>query len=467
MDQTTSDRPTPSEAGVSPVHRVLAVAPGELAPALLCTAQFFFVLFSAFVMRPMREAAGIQGGVEQLPVLFLGTMLAMLLVNPLFAALVASMRRARFIPLTYLIFTLNILVFAALFALADGSRRTDLARVFYVWMSVFNLFAVSIFWILMVDLWGVRRRGERLFGLLGVGGTLGAIAGSLATNLLAGTVPQWTLLLLAAGALHIAGIAASRIIRAAAIDGSERIANATPPRVLAPGVEPGRGTLKGLWLILKSPYLLAISAYVLLFTVLSTIAYFLQGSIVAAHFATREERTEFFALLDVVAQSVTLLTQIFLTGRIIRAIGIAWALAVLPLLSLVGFLALGLTLHAAGEHALASSAVLWTFFVFQVIRRGTNYALAKPSREVLFTVTTQSEKYGSKPIIDTFIYRVGDAVGALAYPALTTGLVAPFAVAGIGLTTAALSFWMAPLSALWLVLALALGQRARRASTCG
>lgn len=448
-------------------HRLLGVAPGELAPALLCTAQFFFVLFSAFVMRPMREAAGIQGGVEQLPVLFLATMLAMLLINPLFAVLVATMRRARFIPLTYHLFTLNILAFAALFALASDAWRPDLGRVFYVWMSVFNLFAVSVFWILMVDVWGSQMRGERLFGLLGVGGTLGAIAGSLTTNLLANAIDQWLLFIVSAVALQLAGLCASLILRAANLGLTQKPARSTGvvgASVLDPGAEPGPAVFKGLWLILRSPYLLAIAAYVLLLTILSTIAYFVQGSIVAANFASRAQQTEFFALLDVVAQGVTLLVQLFLTSRIIRAIGIGWALAILPILSLAGFLALGITINAAGERALASTTVLWTFFVFQVVRRGTNYALAKPSREILFTVTTQSEKYGAKPIIDTFVYRAGDAVGALAYPALTTGLVAPFALAGIGLSAAAASLWMTPLSALWLVLALALGVRARQES---
>jgi len=418
--------------------------------------MFFCVLAAAFVMRPMREAAGISGGVEQLPMLFLGTMLAMLLVNPLFALLVAAMPRVRFIPLVYLFFLANTLVLALLFALVreDGTRQA-LGRVFYVWMSVFNLFSVSVFWILMVDVWGPDR-GSRLFGFIGVGGTIGAIAGAALTHLTISALPQWAMFVLAGVLLEVGRHCSIVILRLSGVSG------ARASGVLCAGPEPSRRTIEGVWLLVRSPYLLGIAGYVLAFTFLSTIAYFLQGAIVEAQFATREERTEFFALIDVSAQSVTLLTQIFLTGRLIRGIGVAWTLALLPLLTLAGFAALGVVMRASGEAALASAGVLWVFFAFQVLRRGLNYALAKPSRELLFTACTQEEKYGAKPVIDTFVYRTGDAIGALAYPALTQGTSGGLVLGGLGLGVGAVAMGMTPLAALWCLLALVLGIAHRR-----
>ncbi len=441
-DQSRSEPPDhrPRSAIAGYIARLVGAERQELRPALLCASFFFLVLYSYFIMRPMREAAGIEGGVEQLPMLFLATMLAMLLVNPIFAAFVAGSKRNRFVPTTYVFFAINTLIFAALFATTPESEHRLIGRIFYVWLSVLNLFAVSVFWAVMADVWG-RARGSRLFGFLAVGGTLGAIAGSFTTNHWVDALPRPLLLVLASYGLVGAGVLAWLVLRDADAD------HASPghaPRPMHAGAEPGRSTLAGIVLLIRSPYLLKISLYVLLFTVLSTFVYFLQASIIEAQFDTREDRTRFFALIDLVAQGLTLFVQLFLTGRIIRWLGVGWALAALPILTLAGLVALGTVIETGGETALASTTVLWTFFAFQVMRRGLSYALAKPSRELLFTVTSQQEKYGSKPIIDTFVYRSGDAIGAISYGALTVG-------AGV------IALGVSPLAAIWLLVALALG----------
>lgn len=439
------------------IARTIGARPSELPPAILCGSFFFLILFSYYIMRPIREAAGIEGGIEKLPHLIIATMLAMLLVNPLFAVFVASTRRNRFVPGTFLIFALSTLVFAALFAGASNSDSLRIARVFYVWLSVLNLFAVSVFWAVMVDVWG-QGQGRRLFGFLGVGGTLGAIAGAATTNQLVDDLSRSQLLLLAAGGLCLASLCARTVLAQAGVSN-----NARPParnRAMHAGDEPGKRTLGGAWLLVRSPYLLGVSLYVLFFTVLSTYLYFVQATIVDAQFANPKDQTQFFALLDLATQGVTLVVQLFLTGRLIRWLGVGWALAALPLLTLVGFVVLHVLIGSGDKAALASAPVLWTFFAFQVLRRGLNYAVAKPTRELLYTVTSQQEKYGAKPIIDTFVYRSGDAIGAIGFPAMRAGFNIPFAVQAMSVS--AIALWMAPLATLWLVVGLALGVAHKR-----
>ncbi len=450
------DRPSHHPA-ILLIARTIGARPEEMRPALLCAAQFFLILSSLFILRPLRESAGIRGGIQELPGLFLATMVAMLLVNPLFALFVASTRRDRFIPWTYLFFAINTGVFALLFATVSGERAHALDQAFYIWFSVFNLFAVSIFWALMVDLWG-RTRGRRLFGFLGVGGTLGAIAGSAITNSLISVVQPWVLFTMAAAGLIMAGGVAFVLVRSATRETPLRTGSSVDAdRVLQAGEEPGKATLRGIFLLLRSPYLLTIALYVLLFAVMNTVLYFLQMAVVDANYPDDEDPTAFFSLLSLVGQTATLLIQLFLTGRLIRWLGVGWSLAVLPLFMTIGLLVLGVTIERGGEAALASAQVLWIVFGVQVLRRALNQALAKPSRELLFTLTSQQEKYGSKPIIDTFVYRAGDAGGSLGFGALGAGFTKPFAFAGMSLGAGLIALWMTPLAGLWLIIGLALG----------
>ncbi|MCB9845121.1 MAG: MFS transporter [Phycisphaeraceae bacterium] len=450
------------DAHATAIHRFLGARAGELAPALWSCAYFFFVLCSYSLLRPLRESEGIRGGVERLPLLFILTMGAMLLVNPLFGVLVSSMPRRRFIPLTYRFFILNLLVLAGLFgwrgAHPDAPGGHLIGHAFYIWLSVFNLFAVSVFWAFMVDVWQTRQ-SRRLFGFIGVGGTVGAIAGAGAVSLAARGVPPWGFLLASAALLECACWCVRRLGSMAGLATAPARASASihagPEPTL--GTTPGGGALAGIRMLARSPYLLGIGAYVLIFTTLATMLYFIQAKLVFSNFDSDRRRTEFFANLDFVSQSITLMIQLFLTGRLIRWIGVGWTLAAQPLLMLVGFVVLGLVMSRPEGGTLTSVAALWTFAVFQVLRRGFNYALAKPAREILFTRVSQAEKYGSKPIIDTFVYRTGDVVGALGFEAMTSGVTAPIKLAGLALPLAAISFWMAPVAGLWLVIALALG----------
>jgi len=408
--------------------RLVSVEEDEVAPMLWACLYFFFVLAAYFVIRPIRDEMGIAGGVRNLPWLFLGTLVGMLLIHPLFTALVSRLPRRIFIPLSYGFFAVNLVFFWLLFTSLPSTEDIWVGRIFFVWTSVFNLFVVSIFWSLMADLFQPAQ-AKRLFGFVAVGGTGGAVAGSAATAFLASRITPTNLLLLSVALLLLAAIAANRLMATA--PEPEAGDSAGDDRPL------GGGVLDGIRTVFASPYLLGIVGYMLLYTITATFLYFQQAEIVEASFAERAARTVFFARIDLAVNTLTIITQVFLTGRIVRRIGIALALAALPLVCVLGFAAVGL------------APTLMTIAVFQVLRRSGNYAVARPCREMLYTVIPRDAKYKAKNFIDTFVYRVGDQVGAWSYAAL----------GALGLGAAAISMVAVPLAAAWLGVGLWLGRR--------
>jgi ATP:ADP antiporter, AAA family len=390
---------------------------------------FFSVLFSYYILRPIRDEMGVAGGVQNLQWLFTGTLIAMIAVNPAFAALVARLPRARFIGVTYRFFLANLLLFAALMHTATAEQNIWIGRAFFIWTSVFNLFVVSIFWALMVDVFD-SEQGKRLFGFIAAGATLGGIFGSTLTAALAKQVSPIYLLLISAGLLEFSVFCVRRLSRLA--DGLHRAA-AKPSEQ---GVI-GGSIFAGLKHAVSSPYLLNMGVYILFFTVTSTFLYFQQAEIARDSFADRGARTAFFARVDLWVNVLTLGAQLFLTGRVLRWIGVALTLSMLPLLSVLGFSALALT---------PTIAVL---VVYQVIRRAGNFAFARPTREVLYTVVPREDKFKAKSFIDTAVYRFGDQVGAWSYAGL--GMI------GLGMT--GISMVAVPLSLAWLVNALWLGRK--------
>lgn len=415
------------------LHRLVDIRPEEIRAVLLSCAYFFFILSSYYILRPIRDEMAAAGGVENLPWLFTGTLLGMLLVQPLFAVLVARLPRRRFIPLTYRFFMANLLLFFLALRMMPETQHVWIGRVFYIWASVFNLFVVSVFWAFMADLFR-REQGKRLFAFIGLGGTIGAITGAGLTAFFVQRVGAINMLIVSIAFLELGVWCVLALGRHA----RDRRQEPEPGREAGDSEHVIGGTMwAGLTHVLRSPYLLGICLYMLLFTVGSTFLYIAQADIVNQHFVDRDERTAFFASLDLAVNVLTLLTQAFLTGRIMKWFGVAVTLALIPTLSVLGFLALGLM------------PTLAVFVVFQVARRGGNYAVARPSREVLFTVVPREEKYKAKSFIDTFVYRVGDQVGAWSY----AGLLA------LGLSLSAISFTAVPLSAAWLAISVWLGRR--------
>lgn len=414
--------------------RAVDVRDGEVGALLWSFAYFFCLLSGYYVLRPIRDEMGVAAGVENLQWLFTGTFLAMLATVPLFGAVVARLPRRRFVPLVYRFFLVCLLLFFALLKLEIAP--VGVARAFFIWVSVFNLFVVSVFWSVMADLF-TNVQGRRLFGFVAAGGSAGALAGPALTAQLAVPLGPVNLLLVAAALLELAVWCQ----RGAARSGGTRAGPAALPaedegRVI------GGSVLAGLSQTVRSPYLLGISAYIVLMTFAATVLYFQQADIVASASDDSGVRTRIFAFIDLAVSALTILLQAFVTGRFIRAFGLTAALAFLPAVALLGFVGLA----SAG---VAGVALVPAIVAVQAIRRAANFAISRPAREVLFTVVRREEKYKSKNVIDTLVYRGGDAASGWLYAGL--------AAAGAGLS--AIAALAAPVAGLWLALAVMLGRR--------
>jgi AAA family ATP:ADP antiporter len=406
------------------------VRPGEARALGLAFLFHFAVLASYYVLRPIRDEIGAAGGLESLSWLFTATLGAMLAANVLFGAVAARLSRRRFIPLAYRFFIGTLVAFYLLMQMEPAGIVSWVGRAFYVWVSVFNLFVVSVFWAFMADLF-TSEQGKRLFGFIAVGGTLGAILGGALTAGLVEQVGSATLLIVSALLLEVAAWCV-RFFPAG--DGAPAPATAGRPN---PEWPLGGTFWSGIAHVFRSPYLLGICAFMMLHSLTSTLVYFQQADIAREAFVDRAARTAFFAQLDIAVNVLTVVIQVFLTGRLLKSLGVGLTLALLPLVSLAGFAAM----------ALAPSLALLA--AFQIARRAVNYAVSRPAREVLFTVLPREDKYKAKAFTDTFVYRAGDQVGAWSYPALRA----------LGFGLAGVSWVGAPLAAAWVALSVWLGRR--------
>ena len=435
---SSKSRTTPREV----VARLTGVRPEEAGVVVLSAAYFFFVLSAYYVLRPIREAMGVAGGTENVKWLMTATAAAMLLAHPIFAGLVSRWPRRRFVSVAYRFFMVCLVVyFVTLNALPQGEQASIwVGRTFYVWISVFNLFVVSIFWSFMIDIYR-ERQSRRLFALIGVGGTVGAILGSSITAFLAGilgaaTLLWFSVLLLECAVRCVVGLdrrVRTRSPRAAAEDPGRRGSGYAGDQAI------GGSPFEGIARVFSSPYLLGICVFMLLFTIGSTFLYNMLLHIVDITFPDPDQHPAVFARIDLAANILTLFTQLFLTWRIAKRLGVTLTLSIIPLLSVAGFLALG---------ALPIFAVI---VVFYVLRRAGNFAVAVPMREVLYTVLSRRDKYKSKNLNDTLVYRTGDQIGAWSYAEL----------GAIGFGTATLAWAMVPVAGVWLLLSLWLGRRQR------
>lgn len=409
-------------------QRLAGVRPEE-APAILWSMLYVIALFLAYyVLRPIRDELGVAGGVQNLPWLFTGTLLAMLVASPLFALAVRNLPRRQFIALAYRFFAANLVLFALLLQFSDPQWQVWVGRAFFIWVSVFNLFVVSVFWSFMVDIFD-SEQGKRLFGLLAAGATTGGIIGSAITSGLIAHLDRAWLMAIAIVFLEVA-VLASRRLSLLAPSFEHRPGRDNPDQPLSGGI------FAGMVHTLRSPYLGGLALFILLYSVTSTFLYFQQASIAQASFPDRAARTAFFANIDLVVNSITLLFQLFVTGRMIATVGIVATLCVLPLVSLLGFA------------ALAASSNVAVIVAAQVARRVANFALARPAREILFTSSAREDRYKAKNFIDTVVYRGGDQIASWGYAGLM----------GLGLTLAQIPMIAVPLSAVWLGLSIWLGR---------
>lgn len=422
--------------------RITGLEPEQLVPAALAAVYIFCVLASYYVLKPLREDIGLLIGPDYIPKLFMGTLIVMVLANPIFSALMNRYNRVTFIKFIYRFFILNIFGFILAFKyleraglMPEGGEAVKVTGIafgvgvlFFIWVSVFNLFAVSIFWALMSDIYD-SQQSKKIFGLVGAGGTLGQMAGSSLTTALVGYIGPTNLLFVSALLLELAVIA-MKVLTA----GYEE-----PKR--KPG-EKKPNALSGISDILKSPYLVLICLYLFLYTFTSTFLYFQKAIIVDETLLLREDRVAFFANISFFISFFTLIIQVFFTGRILPLFGLALGLSLVPVVTTVGFLVLG---FMPGLMPLA---------IVEVIRSTANYGITRPAREILFTVVSRQERYLSKSFIDTFVYRAGDAVASGAFEAIKS----------FSFSISAISLIAVPIALAYLFVGLGLGRaQARRA----
>ena len=392
-------------------------------------AYFFVLLCSYYIIRPMRDEMGILGGVENLQWLFTGTLLAMTVAIPLFGWVSSRFPRRQFLPYVYLFFIATLLLFYVL--MSEGVVQTTIARAFFIWSSVFNLFVVSVFWSFMTDLYS-DAQSRRLFGFIAAGGTLGALTGPALTALLVQSLGARNLLLLSALLLFLAIVCIAKL--------THWSNSRTTVTKSQENEKIGGSIWSGVTLVFRSPYLMGICLLMLLFTTLATFLYFMQAQIIRDAFEDSAQRTAVFASIDFAVNALTLITQLFLTSRLIKWFGLAVVLAVIPLLLAIGFSILGL------------APVLAVLLTVQVIRRAGNYAVMRPAREMLYVVLSREKKYKAKNFIDTFVYRSGDAISAWVYAGMRS----------LGLGVSSIAFVAVPLALLWAWIAFGLGRQQTR-----
>lgn len=411
----------------------------EVVSVLLAAFFFFCVLTALMVLRPARDALGMQRGIEAVRWLFVGTALVTLLVNPVFGWLVSRFRRLQFIAVTYVFFALSLVGFHLLLAFAPEAVGVASGQVFYVWFSVFNLFATMLFWALMADRFSLDQ-GKRFFALIAVGGTMGAIFGPWLASVLARPLGTPALLLVSAAFLLLALCAAWVVARTQSADAGHA---AGARHAVSPSHEPGvigGSAWQGLKAVFRSRYLMGIAAYVIAMTIMATLLYFTRLQMVAALGDDTDMRTALFARIDLITQALTLLLQAFIAGRVMQRFGVSLTLALLPLTAALGFI------------GLAAVGTLAALIVFEAAFRAIQRALTRPARETLYTVVSREDKYKSKAFIDTFGYRGGDVIGAQ-----IEGLLARLGMGLAGLLSVAV-----PLALAWAALGWWLGRAQQR-----
>jgi AAA family ATP:ADP antiporter len=416
------------------LRRLVVLQPGE-APALLASFATLLCTFSSYtILRPVRDALGITSGLEKIPYLFWGVFVVMLLLQPVYGWLTSRYPRTVFLPWVYGFFALNLVGFYVWFRLQPD--HTWIARTYFVWVSVFNLFVVAAFWSLMADVF-TREQAGRVFGFIWAGASTGGLIGPFIAHELAVPLGAINLLPISAGLLLLSLVFMSGIIRWQRRAGSGAVTGA--------GAAPGGGADKALGgsvfaaftEVVRSPYLLGIALFVLLMTWVSTFLYLEQQAFVAKAFTSADQRTRFFAGIDLWVQAASLTIQLLLFGRLFKWVGMRAMLAAVPVIM------------TAGYAIFALAPRFMVLVLVYAVRRVGDYALTRPCRDALFTVVSREEKYKAKSLIDTFVYRGGDATSGSLYQALTGPLGASPSVVG----------WVgAAISAVWTLLALSLGR---------
>ena len=411
------------------IETLTGAEPEEVRPLCWSFLYFFCLLCGYYILRPVRDEMAIEGGVQHLPWMMTATFVTMLVAMPVFGYVSARVSRDRLLLTVYAFFASHLVAFFLL--MSSHVAPHWIARVFFVWLSVFNLFVVSVFWSFMADIFRPEQ-AVRLFSIIAAGGSTGAMVGPLVTTGLTYLVPIPALMLISAALLGMCWLC----IRALDQWSKQQPQRSEEKR----GEAIGGSMLAGMRLALSSPYLLAICAYLFLLTTTATFLYLEQTRLVGEQVTSAQGRTRLFAVVDLAVNVLTFLTQLFMTGPMISRFGFAAALVLLPSVSIVGFAVIGMV------------PILLTFILFTIVRRVGEYAVAKPAREVLFTVVSREEKYKAKNFIDTAVSRGGDAA---------TGWIVNV-VKGVGVSATQMAWALIPLAVVWAWLGWSLARQEER-----
>lgn len=412
---------TESAQSSSFLERLVRVEHGEWPRLAIAFFYFFFLLGGYFMLRPLRGAVAASNA-EILHWLYTGTFLAMLAIVPVFGFLVSRFRRGQFIPAIYLFFISHLVLFAIGFE--GDATPMWMQRAFYIWLSVFNLFVVSVFWSFMADIFRPGQ-AQRLFGFIMAGGSIGAI---IAPSITKSIVPEHGatgVMLMSSALLIVATILAILLGRYTRKQREDQ-----PTEVI------GGSVWEGAVRVFHSKYLLYACLLMLLHNLTSTFLFNGLAVLVSEHISGFEERTTFFSHIDQVVQVLAFLFQFFITSRLVGYLGMSKTLVLIPALLAGGFIILG------------SSMGLVLFAAVQVAQRSLNYGVLGPAKEMLFTVVDRETKYKSKNFIDTVVYRGSDVTASWIFKGLTSA----------GISLAHIAWIYVPIMGIWGFGAWRLGQ---------
>jgi len=414
--------------------RVLGLEQHEYMAVAWSFAYFFCVLSSYYILRPVREQMAVGSGPDTIPYLFIGTFIAMLVATPVFGWVASRFPRRVFLPWVYLFFISNILIFWIVFSRAVNNEQEYiwLGRTFFVWLSVFNLFVVSVFWSFMADIY-TREQGRRLFGVITAGGSIGALIGGAATSALVIPIGFQNLLPISATLLLIAILCISRLRNWVVREHEEEITE-----TVESGQPLGGNPLAGITHLLSSKYFAGIAVSSVIASLLGTALYMFAAELIETEIPNANEQTRFFSNMNVATSALSLVGQMFLVKHVVGRFGIGVTLSLLPVVSVVGFALLAL------------DPVLGVVAFLTVARRALGFGFTKPTTDMLYSVVTPEEKYKTKNFIDTAVYRGGDVIGTWSVKFMSA-----LGIAGISIV-------MLPFAVLWAIVALWLGNDYRR-----
>lgn len=421
---------------ISTLSRFVSVKPKEVTALFISCGYFYLVLCAYYIIRPIRSEMVIANGVSNIQWLMLMTMLVLFMITPIFGWVTTRFKTRQFLSYCTLFFASHLLIFFFLFDVEQ--RSPAVTRAFFIWVNVFNMFIVSLFWSFMNDVFS-QGQSKRLFAFIAAGGTAGAISGPIITTTLVELIGLAPLLLISAGILSSSVVCITWLTRWQNIDFQASELTATGSNIKQGHTVRNQALKGGIWdgflLIIKSPYLLGICLLITLYAVSITFVEIQQARLVEQTFSDPGERTKLFSQIDFAVNVLALVFQLFLTSRIIQWIGYRATLMVVPIGITVGF---GL---------MATIPTLAVIIGVEVFRRAGDYAIMKPTREMLFTVVSREEKYKAKNFIDTAILRTGNASSAWAYTGIKAAGVAGSGIAfislALGVAWCATAYWLA------------------------